>query len=207
MFSLLPTNYKFFDQFDKAMDIVVLAAEQLQSNLDQDWQNTGCSDAIKRLEHEADEIAHQTMEMLHKSFITPLDRSDIRRLTFAIDNIIDLTNDASRWLTLYELKDILPEAKKMARILTDASRSIRQAVDDLPNVRKANNILKFCIEVNRLENDADHIMHYAVSALFKSGMDPLLIIKWKEVYEYIENAIDRCEDCANVLEGIAQENS
>ena len=207
MFSLLPTNYKFFGQFDKAIDIVVLASEQLQSNLDQDWQNTSCSDAIKRLEHEADEIAHQTMEMLHKSFITPLDRSDIRRLTFAIDNIIDLINDASRWLTLYELKDILPEVKKMARILTDASRSIRQAVTDLPNLRKANNILKFCIEVNRLENDADHIMHYAVSALFKSGMDPLLIIKWKEVYEYIENAIDCCEDCANVLEGIAQENA
>lgn len=207
MFSLLPTNYKFFDQFDKAMAIVVRASEKFLDNLEQDWQNKSCADAIKLLEHEADEIAHGTMEMLHKSFITPLERSDIRRLTFAIDNIIDLINDASRWLTLYELKEVLPEAKKMAHILMEANRHIQQAVKELPHIRKPNDILKCCIEINRLENEADHIMHHAVSGLFKSGMDPLMIIKWKEVFEYIEDAIDCCEDCTNVLEGIAQENA
>lgn len=206
MFNLLPVNYKFFDQFNKAVDLVVVAAKQLQDNLAQNWRNPNCAEAIKQLEHEADEIAHQTMEMLHKSFITPLERGDIRRLTFAIDNIIDLINDAARWFTLYELKEILPEAQKMAAILAEASRVIQEAVKELPKLRRRNSIFKCCIEINRLENEADHIMHYAVSGLFKSGMDPLLIMKWREIYEYIETAIDRCEDCANVLEGIAQEN-
>ncbi|MBI2437258.1 MAG: DUF47 family protein, partial [Lentisphaerae bacterium] len=91
-------------------------------------------------------------------------------------------------------------------LLTAASRSIQQAIKELPRLHRPNSILKCCIEINRLENEADHIMHQAVSGLFKSGMDPLLIMKWKEVYEYIEDAIDRCEDCANVLEGISQEN-
>ncbi|MBI2440973.1 MAG: DUF47 domain-containing protein [Lentisphaerae bacterium] len=206
MFNLLPTNYKFFDQFDKATELVVTAAEQLRDNIEQNWRNQDCAETIKRMEHAADEIAHETMEMLHKSFVTPLDRGDIRRLTFAIDNIIDLINDAGRWFTLYELKEILPDAKKMAAILAAASRVIQQAVKELPRLRRVNNILKCSIEINRLENEADHIMHQAISGLFKSGMDPLLIMKWKEVYEYLEDAIDCCEDCANVLEGIAQEN-
>lgn len=206
MFNLLPVNYKFFDQFNKAVDLVVAAAEQLRSNLEQNWPAANCAETIKQLEHEADEIAHQTMEQLHKSFITPLERGDIRRLTFAIDNIIDLINDAARWFTLYELKETLPEAKKMAGILAQASRVIQEAVKELPKLRRRNSIFKCCIEINRLENEADHIMHYAIAGLFKSGMDPLLIMKWREIYEYIETAIDRCEDCANVLEGIAQEN-
>lgn len=207
MFNLLPTNYKFFGQFDKAADIVVRAADMFCESLVHDGDAAACAETLKQLEHDADEITHDTMNMLHKSFITPLERGDIRRLTFALDNIIDLTNDAARWLCLYEFKAMLPEARLLARVLADASRAIQKAVGDLPKLRVKNDIRSHCIEVNRLENEGDHVTHIAVANLFKSGLDPLAIIKWKEVLEYIETAIDRCEDCANVLEGIVQENT
>lgn len=207
MITFLPTNYKFFDQFNCAADVVVRAAEKLLDNIEQNWPNQQCAESIKQLENEADNIAHETMEMLHKSFITPLERGDIRRLTFAIDNVIDLINDAARWISLYELTAILPDVRRLAKILVQATQAVRQAVSELPGLRKENRILQACIEINRLENEGDQITHAAVAALFKSGMDALLVIKWREVIEYIESAIDCCEDCANALEGIVQENS
>lgn len=207
MITFLPTNYKFFDQFNRAADVVVRAAEKLLDNIEQNWPNQQCAESIKQLENEADNVAHETMEMLHKSFITPLERGDIRRLIFAIDNVIDLINDAARWISLYELTAILPDVKHLAKILVQATQAVRQAVSELPTLRKQNRILQACIEINRLENEGDQITHAAVAALFKSGMDALLVIKWREVIEYIEDAIDCCEDCANALEGIVQENS
>ena len=152
-------------------------------------------------------ITHHCVEALHKTFITPIERDDIYRLITKMDDIMDFVEAASERIALYEIKDMTPEVKDLADVLVRAAEEVAHACSLLRNMKNAEAIIKDCIDINRLENEADAILRNAVARLFKEEKDPITIIKWKEVYEHLENATDRCEDVANIIEGVVLEHA
>jgi uncharacterized protein len=207
MVRLLPRAPKFFDLFDRDTDVLVRAAEEFCRFLDTSSDAREHSQRLKELEHEADKVTHEAMELLHRSFITPLERGDLRRLILALDNIVDYLDDAARRIAIYEVGTILPEVSAMGTVIVDLARAVRSAVHELRHVRKKNQILPWCIEIQRLENLGDHLHHIALASIFKLGVDPLLVMKWKEIIDLIEAAMDAAEDVAHVIEGILLENA
>jgi predicted phosphate transport protein (TIGR00153 family) len=207
MFNFLPRNTKFFAYFDRDAEILVRCAEQFCHTLECFDNPKEHSIKIKELEHEADDITHEAMSLLHRSFITPLERGDLRRLILALDEVVDYMDDAVRRMALYEVESILPEVSAMGKVMLDLARAVRDAVHELRNVRKKNRILQHCIEIQRLEGVGDHLHHIALSALFKNSTDPLFVIKWKEIIDLIEMAMDSAEEVAHVIEGIVLENA
>jgi len=207
MFNFLPRNTKFFDYFDRDTDILVRAAEEFSMFLESSGDPMEHSKRLKDLEHEADRVTHEAMALLHRSFITPLERGDLRRLILALDEIVDYLDDAARRIAIYEVGVILPEVCAMGKLVIDLARAVRAAVHDLRNLRNKNHrVLEHCIEIQRLENLGDHLHHIALASIFKTGMDPLLVMKWKEVIDLVEQAMDAAEEVAHVIEGIVLEN-
>jgi predicted phosphate transport protein (TIGR00153 family) len=204
---LLPREEDFFKLFERHAALTVEGAKQF-SILVGGGQNTRAMAArIKELEHEADVITHTCVERLHTTFITPFDRDDIHRLITRMDDVMDFIESASERLALYELVEMTPEVQDLARVLVRATEAVATAVAGLADLKKSQVILDACIEVNRLENEADEILRNAVAKLFRQATDPLLVMKWKEVYEALENATDRSEDVANIVEGVVLEHA
>jgi hypothetical protein len=163
---------------------------------------------IKEIEHEADVITHQCVAALHKTFITPIERDDIHRLISRLDDIIDLTNSVAERILLYDLPVLHKDLGEMAEVLVRSCETVALAVKGLRNMKNANEVLSRCVDVNRLENEADTIFRRAMARLFKEGgSDPILIMKWRDIYAQIEAATDRCEDVANVIEGVILEHA
>jgi uncharacterized protein len=205
--AILPKKTEFFDLFSKHAAVTVEGAKLLQALLGDLRNVEEQAKKIKTVESDADKIAHQTMEMLHRSFITPIERGDIHRIVSRIDDILDYIEAASQRIWLYEIKEATPEAKEMARVLVRSTEAVKQTVDSLHNLKDPEKIRSACIEINRLENECDTLLRLATARLFKEEHDPLMVIKWKEIYENIEDATDRCEDVANVIEGVVIENA
>jgi uncharacterized protein len=207
MFNFLPRNTKFFDYFDRDTEVLVRAAECFREFLETSGDPGEYSIRLKELEHEADRVTHEAMALLHRSFITPLERGDLRRLILALDDIVDYLDDAARRMALYDAGTILPEVCPMGKVIVDLANAVAAAVHDLRILRKKNRVLEHCIEIQRLENVGDHLHHIALASIFKNGMDPLMVIKWKEIIDLIELAMDACEEVAHVIEGIVLENA
>jgi predicted phosphate transport protein (TIGR00153 family) len=207
MFKFTPSNTKFYDHFDQASDVLVRAAEEFLDYLDQFDDPKRRAAEMKALEHEGDNITHATMELLDKSFITPLERGDIRRLMMALDDVLDFLDDAAQRIALYEIGTVLPDVRSLAEVLVSATKEVQGVVHKLRNLRQKNDILQQCIEIHRLEDEGDQIHQQALARLFKSGFDPLLVIKWKDIIEDVETSLDHCQDVANVVEGIVLENA
>jgi uncharacterized protein len=207
MFNFLPRNTKFFAYFDRDAEVLVRCAEEFCRTLESFDNPREHSKKLKELEHEADDITHEAMSLLHRSFITPLERGDLRRLILALDDVVDYMDDAVRRMALYEVQSILPEVSAMGKVMLDLAHAVRDAVHELRNVRKKNKILQHCIEIQRLEGVGDHLHHIALSSLFKNGMEPLQVMKWKEIIDLIETAMDSAEEVAHVIEGIVLENA
>ncbi len=207
MFNFLPRNTKFFDYFDRDTEVLVRAAECFREFLESSGDPKKYSIRLKELEHEADRVTHEAMELLHRSFITPLERGDLRRLILALDDIVDYLDDATRRIALYDVGVILPEVCPMGKVIVDLANAVAAAVHDLRNLRKKNRVLEHCIEIQRLENVGDHLHHIALASIFKDGLDPLTVIKWKEIVDLIELAMDASEEVAHVIEGIVLENA
>jgi len=157
---------------------------------------------IKDIEHDGDKITHQTMDRLNRTFVTPLDREDIHALISKLDDILDFVDAAANRMILYRIKEPKPEALRLADILFKSVEELKRAISLLRNLKQPQEILKLCIEINSLENEGDSVLRGGVAKLFDEAQDPLLIIKWREIFENLETAIDRCEDVANILEGI-----
>lgn len=207
MFKLTPSNNRFYDLFDRAAELQVRAAAQFLDLLENFSDLPRRAEEIKRVEHGLDEVVHETMKLLHSSFITPIERGDIRRLIQALDSVADGINAASSRLALYEIEQVFPPAPALARVLLDACRAVQEAVRRLRQTPKLEGVLPLCVEINRLEDQADQIYREALAQLFKGGLDPLLVIKWKEIYEFVESATDCCEDVADMVEVIVLENA
>ena len=204
---LMPTEGKFFELFIQHADLCVKGGKEMVSLMTtfDDLENR--VHAIESLEKQADKVTHATLEMLHKTFITPLDRDDIHQLITRMDDILDLMEDAGQTVSLYDIKQITPEAKRLAELCLSCCEKVRAAVGLLHNMDNAREILGLCAEIDRLESDADHVMRAAMSKLFREEPDVRNLIKLKAIYEILESVTVRCEDVANILEGIIVENA
>lgn len=200
-FSIMPREPKFFDLFEKSVANVAKAAKELADFLE-DYTNVPLKVArITELEHAGDAITHQIMEQLHRTFVTPLDREDIALLTERLDDVMDFIEDAANAMLLYRIEQPTTRAREMAAILVALTSELVLAVPHLRNRSKMKEILEHCVEINRLENEADAILRHALAELFDDT--PIAdVIKWREIYEHLETAVDRGEDVANVLEGV-----
>jgi uncharacterized protein Yka (UPF0111/DUF47 family) len=203
----LPREEDFFGLFERHAALTVEGAQEMRRLVQGDQDIQALAARIKVLEHETDVITHTCVERLHKTFVTPLDRDDIHQLITRMDDIMDYIESASAAVMLYELTDMTPPARALADVLVRSTEAVAVAVAGLNNLKRADAILNACIEVNRLENEGDEILRSALADLFRGAKDPLLVLKWKEVYEALENATDRCEDVANVIEGLVLEHA
>jgi uncharacterized protein Yka (UPF0111/DUF47 family) len=202
MFTVLPRNTAFFDLFERAATVQIRAAEAFVA-LATDYEHREEHVArIRQYEHDGDEIAHQTYDRLDQSFITPFDGEDIEILMTRIDDVIDEIDAAAKRLTLYRIPAPTQALVKQTETLLKACQLTGQAVARLRNLKKTEGLHDLLVEIHYLENVGDDNNHAALAELFDKGGDPLLVMKWKEIYELTERAIDRCEDIANVIRGI-----
>jgi len=204
---LMPRSDDFFGDFEAQAATVVEGAKLLMDLLENFTDVPRKCQGIKDVEHRADDITHRAFARLHTQFITPFDRSEIHRLLSRIDDVLDLADAAAERLGLYDIDSVLPEARDLAAVLVAQSQKMEEAVKGLRNMKRdPQAILEACKQMNALENQADTLTRLTMAKLFKRGNDPLTVMKWKEIIDLIEDATDRAEDVANVIEGVVLEN-
>ena len=206
MFNLLPKDKVFFDLFEGLASHVVSTAEHLR-RLAKNFPEIG--DHLQRIrqeEHEADDLAHKALNRLDQTFITPFDREDIHTLVGGLDDIVDTIDALAKRFPLYHVKAMEPSFIKQTEVLVEATLALLEAVKRLRKSRKLSELSDRLIEIHRLENVGDENNHSAVSKLFDGNTSPLDVMKWKELYDLIETAIDGCEDVGNTLERIVLKN-
>ncbi len=205
MFGLIPKNEKFFTMFKDMTVIINEGAQLLKNMLDSYEDPMGSQRKIKDVEHKGDVQTHEIVKSLNKSFVTPFDREDIYALSAALDDILDLIDASAKRFVMYRVEKPTPEAKELAFIILKSCQTIEKAVSHLGG--KLEVISEYCVEVNALENEADRVCREAVCRLFDEEKDPIRLIKWKEIYETLEMATDKCEDAANILESVVVKNA
>ncbi len=204
----LPKETSFFDFFEQHAALTVEGTKEFLSLVTTGANITAKAKRISDIEHETDVITHRCVESLHKTFITPIERDDIHRLITKMDDIMDFVEAAAERIELYEITVMTADVRDLADVLHRAAVEVEAATKLLRNLKDPQAILKLCIDINRLENEADGVLRRAVAKLFKESKDdPINIIKWKEIYENLEAATDRCEDVANIIEGVILENA
>ena len=207
---LMPREGNFFELFNRHADQIAAGSHAL-ARLMSDYGDIAARrqhiDAIDASEKDADKVTHETVTLLHMTFITPFDRDDIHKLITTMDDILDLIQDVAESAMLYDLQRISPEANQLADITEMCCDRVKAAVNLLENMENAETILKICTEIDRLESDADRVMRSAMSKLFRDESDVRQLIKLKAIYELLEAVTDKCEDVANVIEGVVLENA
>lgn len=202
----IPREEKFFDLFEELAEKIEEGGKLfLEMLLDYDSFETSLT-RLKEIEHEADEITHRTYEKMHTTFLTPIDREDIYALVNKMDSILDMTEAAAIRMSLYKIKAPKEELFQQARILNEAAAKVKLVVRGLRDMKNAKMILGACVEINTLENAGDQILRTTMAKLFEHETDPFELIKWKEIFERFEEALDICEDVSNIVEGIVLKN-
>lgn len=204
---LMPKEGRFFELFNEHAEQIVLGGKELVSLMASHDDFRRRAYAIETIEKRADKITQTTIELLHTTFITPLDRDEIHSLITRMDDILDLMEDVSQSIFLYDVKELTGESQKLAEVCLACAEQVKLAVGQLSNMDHATQILKACEEIDRLESEADHVMRAAMAKLFRDEPDVRNVIKLKAIYELLETVTDRCEDVANIIEGIVLENS
>jgi len=207
----MPREGKFFDLFNAHAEQIVAGGRELAAMMREMDGEVATADAHARaidgIETAADKITHETVSLLHRTFITPLDREDIHQLISKMDDILDMIQDVAESVVLYDVRKVTPEARQLADISQSCCERVKTVVALLHNMEHAQGILKTCREIDQLESDADRVMRSAISKLFRNEPDVRQLIKFKAIYEMLETVTDRCEDVANIVEGIVLENS
>jgi predicted phosphate transport protein (TIGR00153 family) len=201
---LVPREERFFDMFNELASLSVQTARELAALVNDLPEAPRRARNLKTLEHDADELTHKLIDMLNRSFVTPIERGDIHALACALDEIIDYLEVAGHKISLYELDGVHKEAKVMAELILASTQAVEEAVHRL---RKFPDIKPHLMEVNRLEEEADHLTRTFLARLLNTEKDPIQIIKWKEIFEILEGATDRCEDVANIVDGVIVKNA
>lgn len=202
----LPRETSFFDFFEQHAALTIEGTKELLSLVTTGANIPTKCRRISDIEHETDTITHRCVEALHKTFITPIDRDSIHRLITRMDDVMDFVEAAAERIDLYELTVMTPDVRDLADVLHRATLQVEAAMRGLRSMKTPQATLKLCIDINRLENEADAILRRSVARLFKEEKDPITVIKWKEIYENLEDATDRCEDVANIIEGVILEH-
>ena len=207
---LMPREGRFFDLFNRHADEIVAGSQALAALMSNYGDIPGRRvhvDRIEKVEKNADRITHETIALLHRTFVTPFDRDDIHKLISSMDDILDLIQDVAESAMLYDLQRITPEAQQLAYLNEMCCLRVQAGVKMLTSMDNAEAILKLCREIDQLESDADRVMRSAMSKLFRDEADVRQLIKLKEIYELLESVSDKCEDVANLLEGVVLENA
>ena len=204
---LMPREGKFFDLFNAHAERIAEGSRELAAMIGSFTELDAHAQRIDAAERAADKITHETITLLHKTFITPFDRDQIHQLITSMDDILDLIQDVAESVALYDLKRITPETTQLAEICRMSCERVQAAVSLLKNVKHPEAIFKCCEEIDRLESDADRVLRSALSKLFREEADLKQVIKLRVIYDLLETVTDRCEDAANVVEGIVLENS
>lgn len=202
-FPFIPKEEKFFDLLEESANNLVKAAKLLAELIDK-WDNVPDRVVeIKKVEHEGDEITHRIIAQLHATFVTPIDREDIAHLAEHLDDVLDFIEETASSMLTYWVNRPTEKASELAKIIVTMTTEISQALPNLRRSKAMRQLPPCCMEINRLENEADAIVRSAVAGLFHNeNVNVIDVIKWREIYEYMEIATDRCEDIANVLEGV-----
>jgi len=200
---LAPSGREYFALFEEAGANVLRAAELLDELLANYPENRGLVQELQVCEHTGDRITHDLIHHLNHTFVTPIDREDVYRLAGALDDVVDYTEEVADYLGVYRVEAPMVQAQEMARILLKSCREIAKA---LPLIRGFQDISQYTIEINRLENQGDRLIREALGALFDTGIDPMVVIRWKDLYERLEDAIDATEHAANIMENIVIKN-
>ena len=198
-FRLIPREEKFFTDFQALADELKRGARLLEEMLAPEHPAWDKADQIKEVEHKCDFLTHEIIQRLHRTFVTPLDREDIHALARSLDDVMDAIDAAGALVRLYHLESVRFGARELARIISACTDQVRLALDGLEEHKS---LATHAIEINRLENEADRMHQQAVRRLFEDEGDPIVVMKWKEALDFLEDATDRCEDVANVLEGV-----
>jgi predicted phosphate transport protein (TIGR00153 family) len=198
-FSFYPRDEQFFGQFNGMADEIRAAAGLLEQMLATDPPDASIADRIKDAEHRCDTLTHDTIQRLHRTFVTPFDREDLYALASALDNVMDAIDHAATLVRLYKIDRIRPGARELAHTVFASAGSLHTALDALAARRP---VQPHAVEINRLENEADRAYQEAIRKLFETESDPVMIIKWKELFDMLEQITDCCEDVANLIEGV-----
>jgi len=198
-FRLIPREARFFDDFVAMAEQIRLGATMLEDMLAPDKPIWDKADQIKEVEHKCDFITHEIIQRLHKTFVTPFDREDIHNLARSLDDVMDAIDASASVVRLYSIERVRPDARELARIIKASADEMLKALQAL---ERKKGVAEPAVEINRLENEADRVHQTAVRRLFEEEKDPIEIMKWKEIFDFLEESTDRCEDVANVVEGI-----
>ena len=199
-----PRDREFFDLFEEAGANILRAADLLDRMLRNYPETKELAREILLCEQEGDRITHDIVNRLNQTFVTPIDREDILDLASALDDIVDLTEEVADYLGLYKVEAPMEQAQRLAHILMQAARQISEA---MPRMRDFKDISHYTVEIHRLENEGDRVTREAIASLFDNGIDPMVVIRWKDLFERLEDAIDATERVANTLSGIVIKNS
>ena len=202
--ALVPRDREFFDLFEEAGGNILRAAGLLEEMLADFPERNELARDILICEQDGDRITHDILQRLNQTFVTPIDREDIHELSSALDDVVDYTEEVADYLGLYKIEAPMAQAQDLAKVLHAAARQIAEA---MPRLRGFKDISRHTVEINRLENDGDRIVREAIASLFGTGIDPMVVIRWKDIFERLEEAIDATEHVANILEGIVIKNS
>jgi predicted phosphate transport protein (TIGR00153 family) len=198
-FRLIPREERFYADFQALADELKRGAALLEEMVAPDHPKWDKADEIKEVEHKCDFLTHEIIQRLNRTFVTPLDREDIHALARSLDDVMDAIDASASLVRLYRLESVRFGARELAQIITASTHQVRLALEALEQHK---GLITHAVEINRLENEADRVHQQAVSRLFDDERDPLTVIKWKETLDFLEDATDRCEDVANVLEGV-----
>jgi predicted phosphate transport protein (TIGR00153 family) len=199
-----PRDREFFDLFEEAGGNIARAADLLDQMLANWPERAALARDILICEQDGDRITYEIIQRLNQTFVTPIDREDILELVGALDDVVDLTEEVADYLGLYRIEAPMEQAQRLAHILHQATRQVAEAI---PQLRGFGDVSRYSVEIHRLENDGDRVVREAVASLFQDGIDPMVVIRWKDIYERLEAAIDACERVANVMSNIVIKNS
>jgi predicted phosphate transport protein (TIGR00153 family) len=205
MFGKSKSDQRFFDAFTKHAQHTLEAAKHVAALFREIDDATDLARAVSEAEHAGDQVTHETIKHLHETWITPFDRADVHGLISRMDDVLDLTEAVSERVVLFEITDVRPGAQEIADVLVKCCEKILRACELLSSMKNAKELLELCVAIGKLENEADSLYRRSIAELFKPGNDPLLVMKWRDVFDSLEAATDRCADVANVIEGVVLE--
>ena len=201
------SDRSFYEAFERHAARIVEAGKLITVMVREPERSAEIAEAVKVAEDAGDKITHETIARLHKTWITPIDRADIHSLITALDDVLDLIEAVAERVALYEVRNLPKFVVDLADSLQRATLAVEQAIKLLPQVKQPKEMLDLCVEINRLENEADNAYRHGLATLFKGGYDAIEVMKWRDLIDNLESATDRCEDVANILEGIVLEYS
>jgi len=206
VFRITPKEEIFFDLFVETSELACVAAKKLDDLIRNYVDVDEKIQAIEQVEHDCDQSVHNIIEQLNKSFVTPIDREDVNQIAKELDNITDSIESTAHRFKMFNVKGIPEEAKTLSRMIVVCTSELKGVMTELKNMKTSKTLIKKIIEVNRIEDEGDDIFRLAITSLFSNETNAVEVLKWKEIYELLENTLDACEDVANIVEGVVMKH-